>query len=155
MSQDDERVAKLAEMNRMFSENVPHNRTLGMSCVELADGRATYVLPYADKLIGNPITRVLHGGAITALMDAASGAAAFMKLERPTSLATLDLRIDYLKPAEPGRDVTCLAECYKRTRNVAFVRSVAYHENVNDPIASSTGTFMLGTTRRRKPEVNS
>ena len=60
-------------------------------------------------------------------------------------IATLDLRIDYLRAAEPGRDVVCHATCYKRTRNVAFTRAIAYHDDPADPIASSVGTFMLST----------
>ena len=64
-----------------------------------------FELPYDDKLVGNPDTGVMHGGAITALLDACSGAAVFAALDEWVPIATLDLRIDYLRAAEVGRDV--------------------------------------------------
>jgi len=88
---------------------------------------------------------VLHGGAITALLDAASGAAVFAALTDFVPIATLDLRIDYLRPAEVGQAVHAHATCYKLARNVAFTRAVAYHDDPADPIAHSVGTFMLAT----------
>ncbi len=106
---------------------------------------AVFQLPYDEKLVGNPDTGVLHGGAITALLDACSGASVFAALTEWSSIATLDLRIDYLRGGDPGRDITCRAHCYRVTRNVAFTRAVAYHDDEADPIATSAGTFMLGT----------
>jgi uncharacterized protein (TIGR00369 family) len=100
-------------------------------------------LPYAPQLVGHPETGTLHGGAVTALLDSASGVAVFMKMMQPTRIATLDLRIDYMGPAKNGRDVLARAECYKLTRNVAFVRGVAYHDEPSDPIAASSATFMI------------
>ena len=90
---------------RGFTDGVPHNRALGMQVVEMSRAGAVFRLPYSDKLVGNPDTGVLHGGAITALLDAASGAAVFAALTEWVPIATLDLRIDYLRPAEPGHDV--------------------------------------------------
>jgi uncharacterized protein (TIGR00369 family) len=130
---------------RQFIDAVPHNHALGMRVTAMAAGEARFELPYDGKLIGNPDSGVLHGGAITALLDAASGAAVFAALPKLRPIATLDLRIDYLRAAEPGRDVRCHASCYKVTRNVAFTRAVAYHDDAADPIASAVGTFMLGT----------
>ncbi|MEO8701396.1 MAG: PaaI family thioesterase [Kofleriaceae bacterium] len=132
------------ELVRMFSENVPHNRALGMKIVAVTEGEAVFELPYDLKLVGNPDTGTLHGGAITALLDAASGSAVFASLVDFVPIATLDLRIDYLRPAEPGRAVFARATCYKTTRNVAFTRAVAFHDE-GDPIAHSVGTFMLST----------
>lgn len=125
--------------------HVPHNRALGIEMVELADGSAKMSLPYSDNIIGNPETGVIHGGAITSLMDACCGAAVFMKLKEPMPIATLDLRIDYLKPATPELAVIAHATCYKRTQNVAFVRCIAYHADPDDPIASAAGAFALST----------
>ncbi|MBP6847442.1 MAG: PaaI family thioesterase, partial [Kofleriaceae bacterium] len=102
-------------------------------------------LPYAAKLIGNPETGVLHGGAITALLDACAGAAVFAALPQLQPIATLDLRIDYLRPAEPGRDVWAEATCHHTSKNVAFVRALAFHADGEAPIATAAGTFMIAT----------
>jgi uncharacterized protein (TIGR00369 family) len=130
---------------RGFVDGIPHNRALGMQVIEMDRGVAVFELPYDAKLVGNPDTGVLHGGVITALLDASSGAAVFAALTEWVPIATLDLRIDYLRAAEAGQTVRCRAHCYKTTRNVAFTRAVAYHDDEADPIASSVGTFMLGT----------
>jgi uncharacterized protein (TIGR00369 family) len=142
-------LGRLQAMSRMFMEYVPHNRALGIKMVSLEPNQAVMSLPYREDLVGNPDTGVLHGGAITAILDACSGAAVFMSLDAPTSIATLDLRIDYLKPATPNQPVVTKAHCYKRTKNVGFTRAVAYHDDPDDPIASSAGTFMIGTKASR------
>ncbi len=142
MATDDQQST---QFTRRFSDGVPHNRALGLRVISIGKGESVFELPYDAKLVGNPDTGVLHGGAITALLDAASGAAVFATLAELVPIATLDLRIDYLKPAEPPRDVFAKATCYKLTRNVAFTRAVAYHDDPEHPIASSVGTFMLST----------
>ena len=86
---------------RWFAEGIPHNRALGIRVVDMGPAWALFSLPYDDKLVGNPDTGVLHGGAITALLDGASGASVFAALAAWSPIATLDLRIDYLRQAEP------------------------------------------------------
>ncbi len=140
----------LARLNRDFTAAVPHSVALGLEMLEQAVGRARMRLPYHPQLVGNPETGILHGGAITALLDACSGAAVFLALPRPMFIATLDLRIDYLQPATPQRDVIAEIECYHRTRNVAFVRGFAYHDRIEDPIAAAAGSFMLRTPKGRR-----
>ena len=130
---------------RGLTEGIPHNKALGIEALELATGTALFVLRYDPKLVGNPDTGTLHGGAITALLDGASGASVFASLADWKPIATLDLRIDYQRAADAGKDVLCRAHCYKVTKNVAFTRAVAYHDDEADPIATSAGTFMLGT----------
>ncbi len=153
MTDDESQLARVTELNRRFTQVVPHNQALGLELLALESARATFRLPYDLRLVGNPETGVLHGGAISAAMDAACGAAVFQALPRPMVIATLDLRIDYHKPATAGRDVLLRGHCYKVTRSVAFVRGVAFHSDESDPIASGTGSFMLGTrsTRREAP----
>lgn len=148
MVDDAEREALRLKLLRGFSAGVPHNRALGMEIVELSEAEALFRLPYDEKLVGNPDTGVIHGGAITALLDGTSGAAVFAALAELVPIATLDLRIDYLRPAEPPRAVMARATCYKVTRNVAFTRAVAYHDDPDDPIAHSVGTFMVATKTR-------
>lgn len=136
---------QLAQINQFFCGFVPHNRALGLVVEDFAKGLAVIRLPYAPHLVGNPDTGVLHGGAITALLDATSGACVFLRILKPIPVATLDLRIDYLRPAEPPRDVIARAECYHVTKNVGFVRAVAYHDDPSQPIAAASGTFMLNS----------
>ncbi|MBF5041725.1 PaaI family thioesterase [Aggregicoccus sp. 17bor-14] len=130
-------------LNALYEAHIPHNRALGLRVVDAGTGEAWVKLPYDAKLVGNPETGVLHGGCITTLIDVACGAAVMLKLTRMVRIATLDLRIDYLRPARPGQDVVAHAECYKLTHNVAFVRALASHGDGNDPIASAQGTFIL------------
>src|ERR1041384_3378267 len=115
MPESDEQKRKLAIL---ASRVVPHNTALGIRIVDVLDHEAVFELPYDAKLVGNPDTGALHGGAITAMLDACSGAAVFAALPSLVPIATLDLRIDYLKPAEPGKPVIGKASCYKMTRNV-------------------------------------
>jgi uncharacterized protein (TIGR00369 family) len=122
---------------------VPYNGALGLQAEEASPDGIVVRLPYRPELVGNPETGVLHGGVITGLVDSASGLAVFLKRGKPARIATLDLRIDYLKPATPFRDVRARAECYKVTRQVAFVRATAYHDDPSDPIATSAGTFVI------------
>jgi uncharacterized protein (TIGR00369 family) len=134
-----------AKMTRAFARGVPHNQALGIRILDVSPTEASFELPYDPKLVGNPDTGTLHGGAITALLDACCGAAVFAALPQLVPIATLDLRIDYLKPAEPGKPVIGKATCYKMTRNVAFTRGVAYQGTPDNAIAHSVGTFMLST----------
>lgn len=133
------------KMTRAFARGVPHNLALGLRVLDVTRSEASFELPYDPRLVGNPDTGTLHGGAITALLDACSGAAVFAALPSLVPIATLDLRIDYLKPAEPGKSVIGKATCYKMTRNVAFTRGVAYQDDPDNVIAHSVGTFMLST----------
>ncbi len=100
-------------------------------------------LPYAAKLVGDPATGVMASGAILALMDMACGASIWLanKMFRPQ--ATLDLRVDYLRPATPGSTVIGRAECYRLTRSIAFVRGQAHDGDAADPLAQVAATFMF------------
>jgi uncharacterized protein (TIGR00369 family) len=133
----------LETINGFMSASVPHNRELDLRVVDLGAADATVLLPYSEKLVGNPETGVLHGGAVTTLIDATCGIAVFVKMARMVRIATLDLRIDYLHPAKPGKDLLARAECYKLTRSVAFVRALAHHGDADDPVASAQGTFII------------
>lgn len=136
---------------RAFIEALPHAAALNMQLDEIGDGRATISMAYDARLVGDPATGVLHGGAISALMDTASGASVMSHPEAPYSTATLDLRIDYFRPATPGQTVTARAECHHVTRSVAFVRVTATDQDESRPVAMGTGAFTVDRPRKARP----
>ena len=138
-----DREQVLSYINQALAHGIPHAGALGIRARDCGPGWALLELPWAEKLVGNPDTGVLHGGAVTSLLDQACGMAIFMKLARPTRIATLDLRIDYLAAAEAHRPLLARAECYRMARHVAFVRAEAYHEAPHAQVAASVATFMI------------
>ena len=128
---------------RAFIEAIPHARAIGMRLDEIGDGLAVISMPFDPRLVGDPETGVIHGGAVSALMDTCGGAAVMSHPTGAVGTATLDLRIDYMRPAAPGQRITARAECYHVTRSVAFVRATAFDEDGARPVASATGAFTL------------
>lgn len=137
---DSEMKARIA---RQFIEAIPHCRALGMELVEIGDGWAEMALPYRADLVGDPETGVIHGGVVTALLDTCGGASVMAHPAAPGGTATIDLRIDYMRPAEPGRRILGRAECYRITRSVAFVRGHAWTASPEDPVAAMNGAFTV------------
>ena len=135
-------LKRLWDLAPMFVEGTPHAKFLGIKFVAIDLARATLSLPYAKRLVGNTDTGVLHGGVLTALLDQASGLAAAAAFTDTMPVATLDLRIDYMRAAQPGKTIIAEAHAYKTTRHIAFVRAIAHDGDVDDPVATSQASFM-------------
>jgi uncharacterized protein (TIGR00369 family) len=125
-----------------LARRVGHGRALGMEFGASGDNWTELRLPWREELVGVPESGILASGAIVSLIDTASGTAVWSTIGKFVPLVTLDLRIDYLRPAFRGESVVARCECTKLTRRIAFTRGTAF---VGDkPIAYSSGTFMVG-----------
>lgn len=140
---EEARLQALAEIGERFIGAIPHNRALNLEITGLLAGEATMRVPWDERFVGDPATGVLHGGVITALLDSCSGAAVLCHPSGVTSTATIDLRIDYMRPARPGKAINCKAVCFRATRSVAFVRGMAWDEDEDDLVAASSGAFTV------------
>ncbi len=125
-----------------FFDAIPHSRVLGLELVDFRDNTATARVAYRAELIGNPANGSIHGGVIITLIDQTSGVAVFASLPEPEMVATLDLRIDYLRTPRPGAAVYARAHCHRITAAIAFVRCEVYHDQEAEPVAVSISSFM-------------
>lgn len=120
-----------------------HSAWLGM--VHHAEGPdwVELALPWKAELAADAESGVLASGPIISLMDNATGIAVWKRRGMFLPQVTVDLRVDYMRPARPGRTVIGRGECYRLTRSFAFVRGVAYDETIDDPVAHVVGSFIL------------
>jgi uncharacterized protein (TIGR00369 family) len=133
-------TAALADRMTLF---VPHAAALGLRLISVGQGRGVLQVDWREDLVGDPDTGVIASGVVTALIDHTCGLAINAAFEAPAPLATLDLRIDYLRPAAPRTGVTCEAFGYKTTRSVGFVRAEAWDVDAGDLVATAQAAFML------------
>ena len=119
-----------------------HGGRLGIVYLDHGDDWAELALPWHADLVGDPASGIIASGPILALMDMATSVGVWLKLDAFKGHATLDLRIDYLRPARPGNTVIGRGECYRITRSIAFVRGQAHDGDPSDPLAHVAGTFM-------------
>ena len=144
----------MRQVAHAMNQGSPQARALGFETVSLEKATAVLKVPYDARLIGDPDTGVIAGGVVTTLLDHCCGQAAHAALDSFKFIATLDLRIDYMRAAEPGKDIFARAHCFKVTRHVAFVRAVAYETDPDDPVAAATAAFMLDSSAGRRPGAN-
>lgn len=126
---------------QQFIEAIPHSKALGMEFTNVGGGMAEMRMPYDERFVGDPETGVIHGGAVFALLDTTCGAAVMSHPDATGTTATIDLRIDYMRPATPGQAIRTRATCYRVTRSVAFVRAEALDDNDTSLVATATGAF--------------
>lgn len=134
---------------------VPWANHLGFEVTRIERGRAFARAAWREDLVGDPETGVIHGGVITALLDNLCGVSIATRLTEIRSMATLDLRIDYMRPATKGEEIIAEAECYHFTRSVAFSHAWAYHGSRERIIATASGAFALNDPKRWAPGAGS
>ncbi|MFJ6024356.1 PaaI family thioesterase [Brevundimonas sp. NPDC092305] len=139
---------QISDLMPQLASAAAHTHALGFAFDGVDGDRVRLRVPWRDDLAGDAHSEVLAGGLVTALLDHAGGLAVWTKLDRFESIATLDLRVDYMRPALPRRGLIAEARCYRLTRSIAFVRAWAFEDEASNPVAAAQGSYMLaGETR--------
>lgn len=138
---------------RRYVARTPQMQATGMQVTDVQPQRGTMTAPARPEWVGEPARGWLHPGAVTVLADSACGLAVGTTLTERTPYATLDLRMDYLRPARVGHPLVCEAHAFRRTRSVVFVRAEVWQDDRQAPVAAAQASFMLGTPagNRRPP----
>jgi uncharacterized protein (TIGR00369 family) len=152
------KLAIFKPMLKLALERTGHGAALGFELTRVGRGEVEMSFPYKEEVVGNPVTGVVHGGVIVSLLDTCCGCAAISVLKRPSVTPTMDLRLDYMHPAEPGQPIYVSAKVYRDTSNVIFCRGSAWQDDPENPIAHCVATFMrvdtpsisLGNVIRRR-----
>lgn len=133
----------LLKVAAKMATTAPQAAALGFELVSIGDHRGSIRTPWREELVGDPATGVIASGVVTTLLDHCCGLAITAAEGGPYATATLDLRIDYMRPAAPRSGVIAEAHCYRMTRLIAFVRASAWDVDSSDPIATAQAAFIL------------
>ena len=147
--------AYLPGLKQSYEERMPFNRELGIQVQTLTLDLVEIRVDMRDELVGNCHRRMLHGGAIAAIMDTTGGLVASSGLlkacighpktkagERFKRISTIDLRIDYLRP---GRgDYFIASGTVLRTGSKIAVTRMELNSNAGELVAVATGTYLVG-----------
>lgn len=126
-----------------MARKVGHGQALGLEFRDAGPNWVELALPWKEQLVGVTETGILASGAIVSLLDTCGGTAVWQTLNKFLPSVTIDLRLDYLRPALKGETVIARCMVDKMTRQIAFVSGVAHTGDENRPVARAVGTFML------------
>ncbi len=132
---------------------IPYAMASGMTLTDIGPGRASLLLPARSTWTGDAERKLIHPGCLSVLADTACGVAVSCAMEQIEPYATLDLRMDYLRPPVAETDLICHAECHRLSRSVAFVRGELRQPGQSEPVATVYATFMRATAATRRKDL--
>ncbi len=128
-------------IKKVIEESVPIHKYLGLQTIEISTGFIKVRVPFSENVIGNKKKRRWHGGIIATVMDALGGMVGGTHYTSPDdSIATIDLRIDYLKGAEASSIIVEAKEVRLGNR-ILVVKMKAFQEDSNMLIAEGKGVY--------------
>jgi uncharacterized protein (TIGR00369 family) len=137
-----------SHLKEVFEHMVPFNRFLGLQVVKVESGKAELRLPFRDEFVGDSRRPALHGGVISALIDTCGGLAAWTRLEEDDRLSTIDILVDYLKPAFTG--LVAYGELVRIGNRVAVVRVTVLQDGDEEPVARGRAVYNIARKAKRE-----
>lgn len=141
----DPRCADPVALARQFCDAVPHSRDLGMEILAMEGDSVRMRAAPQLHLLGDAGTGTICSSVLYSLADSVGGLAVFAATRTLEPIATLDLRMNYLRTAPGHGAVVATARCEHVTEDVAFVRCAVYSEPGRAPVATGDAAFMRGT----------
>lgn len=133
---------------QIIEEGIPLHRFLNVKVVEIRDGFCKMRWPYREEVIGNFVNRNWHGGIIAAALDAVGGAVGMATLTSAEErLATIDLRVDYLRSTRPT-DLVVTAQLTRSGNRIVSTDMEAWQEEEQKLVAK--GRAMYSVYRKEK-----
>lgn len=144
----------LTDLLPQLASGAAHTHALGFVFEGVADNKVRIRVPWRADLTGDDDTGVFAGGLVTTMLDHVGGLAVWTAMDAFRPLATLDLRVDYMRAAARGRDLIAEAECFRLTHSIGFVRAWAFEDDPSDPVAASQAAYMLDSNGGRRAGHN-
>ena len=139
---------------RRFNEQVPHSKDLGMEVVAVETDQVRMRLAPQPWFLTDDCTEEICSSVLYSLADSAAGLAVFAAARELAPIATLDLRMDYLRPAAIGRALLTTAHCRHLSDEVAFIHCEIFSEGEEQPVATGSASFMRNTPGKRFKTFN-
>lgn len=143
------------QLANFWNTNMPFNQLLGLEITKFDALQSEVRFAWQDKLIGNPVQKILQGGVTATALDLAGGVVAAASIieqldeltmetvqQSLAKLSTIDMRTDYLRPGR-GEHFIATAKIIRGGSKVAVAR-MELHNEKGEHIAFGTGTYMVG-----------
>lgn len=149
--------AVLEKIKLYYLEMLPFNKVLGID-IDLLDyetGEAVTSFNMTKNLVGNPTVGILHGGVTASVIDLTGGLCALISCakfhegesldvigKKLASSATIDMRVDYLRPGK-GKSFQCKSRIIRAGSRIVVAKIDLYNEK-EIRIATGTATYLIG-----------
>jgi uncharacterized protein (TIGR00369 family) len=144
----------VAALRALFEERIAFNRFMGLHIDTVSGGHAAGRIKMKPELIGHYAHQRLHGGVISATLDAMAGLAIMgaigarhmdeppaQRMQRFAKLGTIDLRVDYLRPAT-GSHFTLSADVLRLGSRVASTR-MEFRDATGQLLATGAAAYIV------------
>ena len=126
---------------KIFNELIPFNQYVGMRLLELSEGYAKAIIPFQQHLLGDARVQAIHGGVISAAMDAVGGIAGITTLTSyEDKLVTIDMRVDHIRSAR-NTDLIVEARIVRSGNRIVTTNMQAFAATDNTLVAEGRGVY--------------
>lgn len=144
MNLTSKRESEFTDMaTNFFGSHHPLFNSFRVETKLMENGQAQMSMPYSTNLSDRH--GALHRGALVTLLDTTCGLAIFSALGSLKPIATIDLRVDFLRRIPKGAGLRAVVNCVATTATVAYISGLGYADGSDEPIAMAVGSFAIDT----------